>query len=72
MVKILHDLSSGLKAIHDKKIVHLNMTTSNCLIDANMSIKLTNFEISMFVDSDGMKSEARIGGSPGWVSPESS
>ena len=70
IVKILHDLCSGLHECHRHGIVHLDIKTDNCLIDAKMSIKLADFGIAMFVDEDGQQSDDPIRGTKGWRAPE--
>ena len=69
-VKILHDLSSGLKAVHDKFIVHGDIKLENVLIDASMEFRVADFGIARYLDEEGMKCEEKILGTTGWYSPE--
>ena len=69
-VKIFHDLAKGLQACHAKKIVHCDVKTDNCLIGGDLTVKLADFGISLFADTDGEKTKHKIGGTPGWKSPE--
>ena len=70
VVKILVDLSAGLKACHDAGVVHLDMKTENCLVDASMNLKIADFGTSLFVDEEGMKSKYPSRGTKTWMSPE--
>ena len=70
IIKILHDLCSGLHECHRRGIVHLDIKTDNCLIDAKMSFKLANFGIATFVGEDGMQIDDKIKGTDGWRAPE--
>ena len=69
-VKILLDLTAGLKAIHDLGVAHLDIKTENCLIDASTNMKISDFGISLFVDEEGMESKYPVRGTRCWMSPE--
>ena len=70
-VKILSDLSSGLKAIHEKDVAHLDMKNENVFIDGSGAMKIGDFGISQMVgkEEDG-KIVDKIGCSPSFMAPE--
>ena len=72
VTKILHDLVSGLNACHEKGIVHMDVKPENCLIAADMTLKLADFDISMKIaeDEDGIECKAPVRGANEWRTPE--
>jgi serine/threonine protein kinase len=72
VIKILHDISSGLRACHDRGVVHLDMKTENVLIDASMAIKIADFGIALLLakGEECRKCGRKISGTKGWMAPE--
>lgn len=40
------DAAKGLGYLHNKKVVHGRLTSSNCLVDQHWNLKLTDYSIS--------------------------
>ncbi len=61
-------LSSGLAAVHDQGVLHLDLKPSNVMIDGRGRIRLTDFGIAEFKDN----SENRLSnlGTPLYMAPE--
>ena len=70
VVKILRDLSAGLKACHDLGIAHLDMRTEKVLIDSSGNQKISDFRKSLSVDQEGMKIKYPVRGTSCCISPE--
>ena len=72
VIKILYELSSGLKACHERGVVHLDMKTENVLIDASMAFKIGDFGVALLLakGEECRKCEHKIRGTQGWMAPE--
>ena len=47
-ISILHDVACGLHYIHEKDIIHCDLTADNILLTDNITAKLANFGRAMF------------------------
>ena len=50
LIKIIKQLCIGIKEIHDKKIVHRDLTPENIFMNKNMEVKIGDFGISKNLD----------------------
>lgn len=66
--KILIDVLNGLDIIHNKGIIHRDLTLSNILIDNTKDVraKIIDFEVSTKKDTDNIQ----IVGTPTYIAPE--
>lgn len=70
--KILEQVASGLAYLHQRKIVHQDIKPDNILIDGNMDYVITDFGISLRVQSTLRKSmrEQTNSGTMAYMAPE--
>ena len=80
---IFYKSISGLKYIHEKGIIHRDITLENLLLDDNFNIKITDFNFSAYKDKEAaanftdeqedlekLVSHQTIIGTPGYMAPE--
>ncbi|MDE7375920.1 MAG: protein kinase [Muribaculaceae bacterium] len=69
VIKMLHDVASGLEYLHEKKIIHQDIKPDNILIADNGDFMITDFGISATIDAlngdTGMS-----GGTRAYMGPE--
>ncbi|XP_030963768.1 mitogen-activated protein kinase kinase kinase 1-like, partial [Quercus lobata] len=58
---------NGLKYLHDKKVIHMDIKCSNILVDASGSVKLADFGLAKVTKLNDIKSCI---GNPFWMAPE--
>eukprot|EP00330_Aristerostoma_sp_ATCC50986_P000440 CAMPEP_0114579442 /NCGR_PEP_ID=MMETSP0125-20121206/3809_1 /TAXON_ID=485358 ORGANISM="Aristerostoma sp., Strain ATCC 50986" /NCGR_SAMPLE_ID=MMETSP0125 /ASSEMBLY_ACC=CAM_ASM_000245 /LENGTH=307 /DNA_ID=CAMNT_0001770171 /DNA_START=65 /DNA_END=985 /DNA_ORIENTATION=+ len=63
---LFHQLFNGIKHMHCQNIAHLDLKIENLLLTADLSLKVTDFDLSQKMDDD--KIEGR--GTPGYRGPE--
>lgn len=79
-IRILHDVASGLNALHEQGIVHRDLKPQNVLITANSRGKIADMGLAKRLNiSEGTSFETHIAGGPhtqnaagtsGWQAPE--
>jgi serine/threonine protein kinase len=67
---VMLQLINGVNYIHSQSLVHLNIKPSNILISSNIIIKISGFENSKKVHSNGTFIYNHIRGSKCWMPPE--
>jgi len=68
--KILLEICKGLKYIHQKKIVHLDLTLNNIILSSDGQIKIIDFGIAKTVDELKQGPLASYEGTLNYMSPE--
>jgi len=71
-IRFIKGIASGLHHLHQEGIIHRDLAARNILLTRGMDIKISDFGLSRFVQSDhveGMKTVADIG-PVRWMSPE--
>ncbi|XP_071733021.1 protein LYK5-like [Rutidosis leptorrhynchoides] len=75
-VQIAHNVSDALNYLHNfitPPYIHINLTSSNVLLDANMRAKITNFGLARSVDENDngeLQLTRHIVGTFGYMPPE--
>ncbi|CAG8494443.1 15624_t:CDS:10, partial [Cetraspora pellucida] len=68
LIKIAKDITSGLKHLHDKNIIHRDLHSKNILIDGGKAL-ISDFGISKrLIDTTASSSD--IGGVPAYLEPQ--
>ncbi|MDE7375921.1 MAG: protein kinase [Muribaculaceae bacterium] len=69
VIKLLHDVASGLEYLHERNIVHQDIKPDNILIADNGDFMITDFGISATIDAlNGSKEMS--GGTRAYMGPE--
>ncbi|XP_021724122.1 leucine-rich repeat receptor-like tyrosine-protein kinase PXC3 [Chenopodium quinoa] len=64
-------IAEGLAFLHSVAVIHLDISSGNILLDANMSPRVAEIEISKLLDpSRGTASISAVAGSFGYIPPE--
>jgi serine/threonine-protein kinase len=71
-LRIAKQICAGLEAAHAEGIIHRDVKPENMLLDSTGTLKLTDFGIARLADvqGGGITQEARILGTPYYMSPE--
>nr|GFC47583.1 serine/threonine-protein kinase HT1-like [Tanacetum cinerariifolium] len=69
VVKISLELAKGLSFLHSKKIVHRDVKTENMLLDANGTLKITDFGVAR-VEAQNPKDITGKTGTLTYMAPE--
>ena len=64
-----HGIALGLQYLHSKNILHRDLKSPNVLIDESNNIKLTDFNLSKYMDAT-MQSSSVAAMNPRWLAPE--
>ena len=51
------DIASGMDYLSSRRVVHRDLATRNVLIDAALTCKIADFGMSVFLPTDGAKTE---------------
>ena len=65
----LYCVAQGIKAMHDKNVLHRDVKSDNILCSANGDIKLADLGFSVFLSEQSRFRSTRRG-TPSWISPE--
>ncbi|XP_028397129.1 ankyrin-3-like [Dendronephthya gigantea] len=68
--RMIKEILSGLKFLHDKGILHRDLKPSNVLVDIEGRMKLGDFGISRILKDDETTVETFAKGTLGWMPPE--
>ena len=66
---MLHQMTAGLKYLHDLRIIHRDLKPSNCLINSNGRVKLADFGLAKTLE-DGMTHADSFIGTFDFMAPE--
>jgi len=61
-----HQVIDALSYMHSRNVAHLDLKVENILVDENFKLKLTDFDLSQYIDDDFLESR----GTPGYRAPE--
>lgn len=67
---IVAQLSSGLEAVHARKIVHRDVKPENILVDSHGSVRLTDFGIARLTHGPALTRLTGLIGTPEYLAPE--
>ncbi|KAK3101307.1 hypothetical protein FSP39_002569 [Pinctada imbricata] len=65
----IHQIASGLKYLHDNKILHRDLKTKNVFLMGDLSLKLGDLGIAKLLELNQSKAESFVG-TPAYMSPE--
>ena len=68
--RMIKQILSGLKCLHDNGILHRDLKPSNVLVDKNGFMKLSDFELSRVLNEDETTVHTNAKGTYGWMPPE--
>lgn len=68
--KITLEICLGLKAVHEKNIIHRDLKSNNIMLDINNNIKLMDFGLSKSSLLTKLTSKGTLLGTLGYISPE--
>ena len=68
--RMIGEILSGLKFLHDLGILHRDLKPSNILVDVEGHMKLADFGISRVLKEEETGVDTSVDGSIGWVPPE--
>ena len=69
-VSILHDVSCGLLNLHERSIIHRNLSAANILLTTDSRAKITDFITSMILDRTQSQVFDTLPGTLGYMPPE--
>jgi len=65
----MHQLLSGVKYLHEIKIIHRDLKLGNVFLNDNMEVKIGDFGLATKVDYDGERKRT-LCGTPNYIAPE--
>ncbi|MBN2425525.1 MAG: serine/threonine protein kinase [Calditrichaceae bacterium] len=69
-IMIIRQIVSGLNTAHNHNIVHRDIKPENILINEQLQVKIADFGLALFKDSDNQTKPSSIVGTPAYMSPE--
>jgi serine/threonine protein kinase/Tfp pilus assembly protein PilF len=69
-VEISADIAEGIKAAHQKGIVHRDIKSRNIMVDSSNGVKIMDFGLAQLEGSDQPKSSNTTAGTTAYMSPE--
>jgi len=66
---VIYQIKEGLNILHQEKIIHRDIKTSNILIFNNNLVKITDFGVSKILENNNLLAYSSIG-TPYYMSPE--
>jgi tRNA A-37 threonylcarbamoyl transferase component Bud32 len=67
---IAYEIAVALKYLHSRNIIHCDLKSSNILIDDNWKIKVGDFGLSRFFNTENPEENRGRIGTPHWMAPE--
>ncbi|TCD66812.1 hypothetical protein EIP91_000948 [Steccherinum ochraceum] len=64
------EVAEGLEYLHSERVVHGDLRGANILVDANLSIKLSDFGLAKFADASTASWGTHAAGALRWMAPE--
>lgn len=61
---MIEDIALGMVYLHDRKVLHCDLKSSNILLDDSFNVKLCDFGLSQFKNQ--MNKQQGILGTPNW------
>ncbi len=70
VVSITRQICEGLKAAHQKHIIHLDLKPRNIMIDSEGKVYIMDFGVARSLEAQGSVQEKILIGTPAYISPE--
>ena len=64
------DISLGLQFLHNRDIIHRDLSSNNVLLTKHLTAKITDLGVAKLVDPDGTKSHTVVPGTQHFLPPE--
>lgn len=69
-ISLLHDVTLGIQYLHDKGIIHRDLSSNNILLTKNLQAKIADYGVAKLVDPTIIKTHTRAPGTPIFMPPE--
>lgn len=69
-ISITFQIAKGLKAAHDKGIIHRDIKTGNIMVDSSKNVKIMDFGLARLEGSDHITKQGTTVGTTAYMSPE--
>ena len=69
IIRISCEIAIGMHYLHSQGIVHLDLKSTNILLDADLNVKISDFGLSKTIDSISRSITPLVGTIP-WAAPE--
>ena len=70
VLSYVKQIADGLQCVHDHNLIHRDIKPSNILLDADNNVLLSDFGISIIVDSKGFPQTGACEGTIDYIAPE--